>query len=254
MTRAETTAIAVVNLGCVAYAQAEELQRELLGRRKREEIGDVLLLLEHPPVVTLGRNARAGHVLASAAELRRRGVELAHCDRGGDVTYHGPGQLVGYPILDLRRLGMGPVAYMRALEEAHIQVAAGFGLSAGRIAGKTGVWLAGPPRKLVAMGIHVSRGVTSHGFALNVAPDLELFRQLIVPCGLVGYEVTSLERELGRTVAMATVRRAVVWQLGRALARPTVAVSSLEALNQRLAPRNPAGGNTTPHRHDDLIA
>lgn len=251
MTRTETTAIAVVNLGCVAYARAEELQRELVGRRKREEIGDVLLLLEHPPVVTLGRNARAGNVLASAEELRRRGVELAHCDRGGDVTYHGPGQLVGYPILDLRRLGVGPVAYMRALEEAHIQVAAGFGLSAGRIAGKTGVWLAGPPRKLVAMGIHVSRGVTSHGFALNVAPDLELFRQLIVPCGLAGYEVTSLQRELGRTVAMAPVRRAVVWQLGRALARPTVAVSSLEALNQRLAPRN---GNTAPHRHDDLIA
>lgn len=222
--------LAVIHLGRVAYARAEEIQRDLVARRRREEMGDVLLLLEHPPVVTLGRNAKAEHVLASAAELRRSGVELFHCDRGGDVTYHGPGQLVGYPILDLRRLGMGPVAYMRALEEAHIQVAAGYGLRAERIASMTGVWLTRPPRKLVAMGIHVSRGITSHGFALNVAPDLELFQRVIVPCGLAGQGVTSLARELGQPVEMERVRRDVAWQLGRVLARPIVEVSSLEAL------------------------
>lgn len=228
--------ISICNLGVVEYARAEELQRGLVARRRREEIGDVLLLLEHPPVLTMGRNAKAENVLASAAELRRSGVELFHCDRGGDVTYHGPGQLVGYPILDLRRLGMGPVAYMRALEETHIRVAAGWGLQAERMPGLTGVWLGRPARKLVAMGIHVSGGITSHGFALNVVPDLELFQRLIVPCGLAGHGVTSLARELGQPVAMARVRRDVAWQLGRVLARPILEVSSLEALARHRAP------------------
>ncbi len=238
-------ALAVVNLGTVRYGAAEGIQRELVTRRRAGEIGDVLLLLEHPPVVTLGRNAQARNVLAGADELRRQGVDLAACDRGGDVTYHGPGQLVGYPIVDLRGLGMGPVAYMRALEEVHIQVAAGFGLEAVRMAGMTGVWIPGqPPRKLVAMGIHVSRGVTSHGFALNVASDLERFTRLIVPCGLAGHGVTSLQQELGKPVEMARVRAAVAWQFGRVLGRPTVEVSSLEDLGRA----GPAG-----RRHDATI-
>jgi lipoyl(octanoyl) transferase len=245
-------AIAVVNLGAVGYADAEALQRELVARRRAGEIGDVLLLLEHPPVVTLGRNAKAQHVLASAEELRRQGVELAVCDRGGDVTYHGPGQLVGYPILDLRQLGMGPVAYMRALEEVHIRVAAGFGLEATRQPGMTGVWIAGPPaRKLVAMGIHVSRGVTSHGFALNVAPDLGLFTRLIVPCGLAGQGVTSLRQELGRPVEMARVRAAVAWQFGCVLGRATAEVSSLQALRGRQGEPGARGGATA---HHDTVA
>lgn len=238
-------AIHVCNLGTVEYGRAEEVQKELVARRAREEIGDVVLLLEHPAVITLGRNAKTANVLASAEDLRRQGVELCPCDRGGDVTFHGPGQLVGYPVLDLRRLGLGPVAYMRALEEAHIQVAAGFGLRAGRIAGLTGVWLPSPARKLVAMGIHVSRGITSHGFALNVSCDLELFTRLIVPCGLAGHGVTSLERELKRPVEMARVRRDVAWQLGRGLGRPIVEVSSLEAL-PRAGPRDRSHDTTTP--------
>ncbi|HTK96098.1 MAG TPA: lipoyl(octanoyl) transferase LipB [Terriglobales bacterium] len=220
--------ISYIQLGLVPYAQGLELQRKLVAARKAGEIGDVLLLLEHPAVITLGKNADRKNVLASREQLAQKGVALFDCDRGGDVTYHGPGQLVGYPIFDLRQLGVWPVDFMRKLEEVLIRACADFGLLTTRVQGLTGVWTrplkgmqeAGQqesgarfvPKKLAAMGIHVSRGVTSHGFAFNVTSDLEHFR-LIVPCGIADKPVTSLNAELqsrhpNRTVAPPTVAEA----------------------------------------------
>jgi len=180
--------------------------------RKRGEIGDVLLLLEHTPVITLGRNAKAEHVLASREQLAARGVEVFECDRGGDVTYHGPGQLVGYPIFDLRGLAtpagprrtLGAVEFVRRLEEVLIRACADFGVAARRVAGRTGVWAEHSDAKVAAIGVHISRGVTSHGFALNVSTDLDAF-QLIVPCGIADKSVTSLGRELGNAPALERV-------------------------------------------------
>lgn len=226
----------VIELGRVEYAESERIQARAVAARKSGAIGDVLLLLEHPPVITLGRNARGENLLASPPALAARGVALVECNRGGDVTFHNPGQLVGYPILDLRRLprpdflpsapraalgaGLGAVEYMRALEEALIAAAAELGVPARRSPGLTGVWTAPPPgggapRKLAAMGVHISRGVSSHGFALNVNNDLEAFRSLLIPCGLAGHEVTSLARELGRPLSVADASRAVVRHFAR---------------------------------------
>jgi lipoyl(octanoyl) transferase len=196
--------IQVINLGRVPYAQALELQRALVERRKAGAIPDVLLLLEHPPVITLGRNAKTSNLIASRELLPARGIEIFECDRGGDVTYHGPGQLVGYPIFDLRdardaagrRLTLWPVQFVRNLEEILIAACGELGVPARRVAGLTGVWTdSQPPAKLAAIGVHVSRGVTSHGFALNVDPDLKAF-DLIVPCGISDKKVTSLRQEL----------------------------------------------------------
>src|SRR6185312_5024456 len=184
--------ISVVQLGRVDYATGLELQRSLVDLRKAGEIGDVLLLLEHAPVITLGRNAKRENVIASDEQLRQRGVELWECDRGGDVTFHGPGQLVGYPIFDLRgfttpegqRKTLGAVDYVRRLEEVLIRTCAEFGIAAQRVPGMTGVWTQkDEPGKIAAIGVHISRGVTSHGFALNVTTDLEDFN-LIIPCGI----------------------------------------------------------------------
>jgi lipoyl(octanoyl) transferase len=217
--------ISYVQLGLVPYSLGLELQRKLVAARKAGEIGDVLLLLEHPAVITLGKNADKKNVLASREQLAATGVELYECDRGGDVTYHGPGQLVGYPIFDLRELKVWPVDFMRKMEEVLIRTCAEFGVLTARVAGLTGVWTrplhgmqeAGQnedpqratPKKLAAMGIHVSRGVTSHGFAFNVTNDLDHFK-LIVPCGIADKPVTSLNAELqarhpNRTVAPPTV-------------------------------------------------
>ena len=200
-------------LGRVAYDESLRLQEELVELRRDGRIGNVLLLLEHPPVLTLGRHANRANVLASDELLRSRGVTLHAISRGGDVTYHGPGQLIGYPIFDLRSLEnpsggrMGPVDFVRQMEEALIRLCAVYGVRAGRIAGLTGVWcgLAGEtissgkapagPRKIGAIGIHVSRGITSHGFAFNVATDLSYFR-LINPCGITDKPVTSLACEV----------------------------------------------------------
>lgn len=200
------------------YAEAEQLQKTLVAKRQAGEIGDTLVLLEHAPVVTLGRNARAENLLLAPEALAARGITVAECDRGGDVTYHGPGQLVGYPILDLRacprpaflparsgRLELGPVDYVRALEEVLIRAAAEAGAPARRIQGLTGVWTeAEPARKFAAIGVHIARGVTSHGFALNLDTDLAGF-DVIVPCGIRDRGVTSLAQETGRawTVAAA---------------------------------------------------
>jgi lipoyl(octanoyl) transferase len=186
----------VRSLGLMPYSTALETQRELVAARQRGAVGDQLLLLEHPAVITVGVSGRRhrGHVLASPAQLREDGIELLDVPRGGDVTFHGPGQLVGYPIIDLKPDRCDVHRYVRDLEEVLIRTVASFGVVAGRVAGLTGVWVGDD--KLAAIGVRLSRWVTSHGFALNVAPDLDQF-SLIVPCGLVGRGVTSLERLTG---------------------------------------------------------
>jgi lipoyl(octanoyl) transferase len=270
-------------LGRVDYDEALRLQAEIARLRFEGRVENVLLLLEHPPVLTLGRNARRAHVLASEELLARRGVTVREIDRGGDVTYHGPGQLVGYPIFDLRSLRnpgggrMGPVDFVRRMEEALIRLCAGFGVRAGRIPGLTGVWCgvdegsgnrdqgseirgqgsgirgqgsgirgqgseirgqgseissAGPERKIGAIGIHVSRGITTHGFAFNVTTDLRDFG-LIVPCGLPGHAVTSLEREVQRPAelpSLEAVAHRAAREFGLVFDRQVLAVESLAAL------------------------
>jgi lipoyl(octanoyl) transferase len=199
-------------LGLISYQAGLDLQRERVEQRKRGEIPDQLLLLEHPDVITLGvktRNDRS-HVLESEESLARKGVALFETGRGGDVTYHGPGQLVGYPIIDLQPDRRDVHRYVRDLEEVLIQAVAEFGISAGRVAGLTGIWV-GPDdhtAKLAAIGVRISRWVTSHGFALNVSTDLTRFG-LIVPCGITDRGVTSMEQVLGRPVQMDEVASAV---------------------------------------------
>jgi lipoyl(octanoyl) transferase len=255
--------ISVVQLETVDYATGLRLQQRLVELRKNNEIANVLLLLEHEPVITLGRNARRDNVLAGDELLQQRGVELFECDRGGDVTFHGPGQLVGYPIFDLRsflgpdgqRKTLGAVEYVRRLEEALIRTCADYGIASERVAGMTGVWTqiaasegalsADPWRaasagsgtrpnaraqaKIAAIGVHISRGVTSHGFALNVNTDLDCF-DLIIPCGISGKPVTSLERVLGHAVPLDEVAQAVARNFGRVFNSQIVWVESLDAL------------------------
>jgi lipoyl(octanoyl) transferase len=201
----------VEHLGRMEYAAALDLQRQRVAERKARRIPDTLLLLEHPHVYTLGRNARRENLLFTPERLGALGAGLFETDRGGDVTYHGPGQLVGYPILDLTQHRRDLGWFMRALEDVFIGVAADFGLSAGRIQGCPGVWV--DHAKLVAMGVHVSRWITSHGFAFNVSTDLSYFGE-IVPCGLRDKQVTSLEKLLGRRVEMKPVINSVVKHFG----------------------------------------
>jgi lipoyl(octanoyl) transferase len=190
--------ISVVQLGTVSYARGLELQAELVQARKDSRIGDTLLLLEHTPVITLGRNSKRANVLVSDELLARKQVELFECDRGGDVTFHGPGQLVGYPIFDLRGFTphLGAVDFVRRLEEVLIRTCADSGIAAERVKGLTGVWTCETHAKIAAIGVHISRAITSHGFALNVTTDLDYFN-LIVPCGISDKPVTSMARELG---------------------------------------------------------
>ena len=185
------------DLGRRPYAEVLELQRDLRRRRIGGELGeDVLLLVEHPPVITLGRGTRSSSLPIAPAELERRGVEVFEVERGGDVTFHGPGQLVGYPILDLGGHRQDLHWYLRSLEDALIQALGGLGIEAGRNPGLTGVWTAG--RKIASIGIHVKQWVTLHGFALNVTTDLDPF-DLIVPCGIRQVVMTSVAAELLRT-------------------------------------------------------
>jgi lipoyl(octanoyl) transferase len=206
-------ALAVGRLGRVEYQAALDLQQTLVEQRKRGEIPDQLLLLEHPDVITLGVKTRhdRSHVLETPEALAARGVALFEAGRGGDVTYHGPGQLVGYPILDLKPDRCDVHRYVRDLEDVLIGAVAEFGITAGRVPGLTGIWVgpAGREDKLAAIGVRISRWVTSHGFALNVNTDLSRFG-LIVPCGIVGRGVTSMQRLLGRDVPMAEVEDLVV--------------------------------------------
>jgi lipoyl(octanoyl) transferase len=285
--------ISVVQLGRVDYASGLRWQQRLVELRKAGQIGDVLLLLEHTPVITLGRNAKAANVLASPEMLAARGVEVYECDRGGDVTFHGPGQLVGYPIFDLRgfersevsglgsqerqvgalgssqkRQTLGAVDYVRRLENVLIRTCGDFEIPAKRVAGLTGVWTEkggvveehrgndhersrGPSTpqgdrfadrpaplrmttrleeaKIAAIGVHISRSVTSHGFALNVNMDLSLF-DLIVPCGIASKPVTSMQRELGREVELPSVGEAVARNFGVVFGRQMLWVDTLDAL------------------------
>jgi lipoyl(octanoyl) transferase len=217
----------VTRLGLIDYQRALDLQHDLVERRKRGEIPDQLLLLEHPDVITLGVRARhdRSHVLESDASLAARGVALFETGRGGDVTYHGPGQLVGYPILDLKPDRCDVHRYVRDLEDVLIQAVATFGLAAGRVPGLTGIWVgAGDSQaKLAAIGVRISRWVTSHGFALNVNTDLSRFG-LIVPCGIADKGVTSMERQLGRSIQMDEVMDAVETAFSSVFARSSSAL------------------------------
>jgi lipoyl(octanoyl) transferase len=204
-----TIPLQVRRLGVVPYAEGLALQQELVAARKADRIPDQLLLLEHPPVITLGAKVRddRSHVLASEQALDEAGVELFEAGRGGDVTYHGPGQLVGYPIIDLRPDRCDIHRYVRDLEEVMIAAATAFGVRADRVQGLTGAWVGRD--KLAAIGVRISRWVTSHGFAFNVATDLSHF-SLIVPCGIQDRGVTSLGRLLGQPPPMSLVEDAVI--------------------------------------------
>ncbi len=237
--------IHLLQLGRIPYAEGLRIQAEVVAARKAGSIGDTLLLLEHPPVLTLGRNATRANILASDEELTRRGVGIHEINRGGDVTYHGPGQLVGYPIFDLRgdlpgKKGphLGPVDFVRLLEEALMLTCKDFGVPAQRIPKLTGVWTyAGgsiAEKKVAAIGIHVSQAVTSHGFALNVTTDLRDF-ELIVPCGITNRAVTSLELEAPESPqnpapSFERAANSVAANFGRVFQRQIVAVSSLDEL------------------------
>jgi lipoyl(octanoyl) transferase len=289
--------ISVVQLGTVDYALGLRLQQQFVALRKEEKIGDVLLLLEHKPVITLGRNAKAANVTALPELLTQRGVELFECDRGGDVTFHGPGQIVGYPIFDLRgfatpdgkRKTLGAVDFVRRLEEVLIRTCADFGIPTKRIQGLTGVWTEPSPwssraeendsqnrsvksrdleftdghtppqesnkrpldyegqlltepffsarddsskkaeAKLAAIGVHISRSVTSHGFALNVNTDLSYF-DLIIPCGITSKPVTSMQHELGRELDLNAVAESVSRNLGAVFENQILWVDTSDAL------------------------
>jgi lipoyl(octanoyl) transferase len=227
----------VVDLGLLAYAPACELQRRLVQARKAGEIPDTLLFCQHPHTITLGRNGNLENLRASNHLLRQMNVEFHPTDRGGDVTYHGPGQIVGYPILDLTAHRRDVRWYVEQLEEAMIRATAGFGLAAHRSAANHGIWLDSPSsapmpapnneEKLAALGVHLSRWVTSHGFAYNVSTDLRYF-DLIVPCGLAGKRASSLERALGRSVSLAEVRGRIAKHFAEVFALTLVPVSPRE--------------------------
>jgi lipoyl(octanoyl) transferase len=245
-------------LGRVPYDEGLRLQAELVELRRQGRFDNTLLLLEHPPVLTLGRNANRGNVLASVEMLAAQGVTLHEINRGGDVTYHGPGQLVGYPIFDLRSLRnakggrLGPVDFVRLMEEALIRVCGVYGVVAGRICGLTGVWCgldggrdcrkdepqSALGRKIGAIGIHVSRGITSHGFAFNVTTDLRDF-MLINPCGITDRPVTSLQIEMDarkdEVPSLEAVAEQASRQFGLVFGEQVLAVESLAALREQAA-------------------
>ncbi|HLW83681.1 MAG TPA: lipoyl(octanoyl) transferase [Candidatus Sulfotelmatobacter sp.] len=288
--------ISVIQLGTIDYTTGLRLQEQLVALRKENKIDDVLLLLEHKPVITLGRNAKAANVIASPELLTQRGVELYECDRGGDVTFHGPGQLVGYPIFDLRgyansnflssraeendpladcslqsrdlalppRKHLGAVDFVRRLEEVLIRTCADFTIETKRIPGLTGVWteaesndahvataasavrpsearpnihapnvlapnVPAPDSKLAAIGIHISRSVTSHGFALNVNTDLTYFN-LIIPCGITAKPVTSMQKELGKKLDMTVVAESISRNFSVVFSSRVLWVETLDAL------------------------
>jgi len=287
--------ISVVQLGTVDYATGLRLQQQLVALRKEEKVNDVLLLLEHKPVITLGRNAKAKNVVASRELLTERGVELFECDRGGDVTFHGPGQLVGYPIFDLRgfassdakRKTLGVIEFVRRLEDILIRTCADFAIVAKRVPGLTGVWTdpasgldspsqslpdtlsfrakarnllsadtttnVAPEAKLAAIGVHISRSVTSHGFALNVNPDLSYFN-LIIPCGITSKPVTSMQNELGREPDLNIVAESISRNLGVVFQSQILWVDTLDALLGRTlgVPMKPPEELRHIHKEDDI--
>jgi lipoyl(octanoyl) transferase len=222
-----------INLGQIPYTDAWDLQRRIVAARKSDAVPDVLLIVEHPHVITLGRNAKREHLLASNALLDQMHVELCESDRGGDITYHGPGQLVAYPILNLAEIKRDLVWYVRQLEEAMIRASAEYGIKAERRAGRTGIWVDVPQageakltaeEKLGAIGVHVSRWVTSHGLAYNVSTDLKYF-DLIVPCGIPDKRATSLEKLCGGQIESAEVAQRIAQHLGDCFERDFHAIS-----------------------------
>ena len=281
--------ISLIQLGTVNYATGLALQQQLVALRKEEKIGDVLLLLEHKPVITLGRNAKAANVVASAEFLKDRGVELFECDRGGDVTFHGPGQIVGYPILDLRscagpgakRKTLGVIEFVRRLEDVLMRTCADFAIPTKRVIGLTGVWtnagesdarvgtgaFARPVEqsstealttskhleaKLAAIGVHISRYVTSHGFALNVNTDLSYFN-LIIPCGITSKPVTSMQRELGRELDLNAVSESISRNFGVVFQSQILWVDTLDGLLGRTVgvPTKPPANLRQFRKEDD---
>ena len=232
----------VVDLGLVEYGAAWDLQRRVAAARKAGAVPDVLLLCEHLHVITLGRNGKRANLLASDHVLGKMGVSFFETNRGGDITYHGPGQLVGYPILNLSEIRRDVGWYVRGLEEAMIRASAEFGVAGRRVAGRTGVWVDGgkevkevkevkDEEKLAAIGVHLSRWVTSHGFAYNVSTDLRYF-DLIVPCGISGKRATSLEKLLGRRVEIREAAPRIAAHLGELLGLPlrSTAPDALQAM------------------------
>ena len=240
-----TKTCAVVDLGLLSYASAYELQQRAVSARKAGEIPDLLLLCEHPHVITLGRNGKLAHLRANDRLLAQMNVEFHATDRGGDITYHGPGQLVGYPILDLAGHRRDVRWYVQLLEEAMIRTSADFGVQARRVEGRHGLWVdanVGDEEKLAAIGVHLSRWVTSHGFAYNVSTDLRYF-DLIVPCGISGKRATSLERLLNRAVGLDEVQPILVAHFGEVFDCTMFAMSRSE-LAARLD--NPTPGAAHP--------
>jgi lipoyl(octanoyl) transferase len=244
--RAVTKDCQIVDLGLIGYAEAYALQKRVVAARKVDGIEDVLLLCEHTPVITQGRNGKREHLLVSENVLRQRNVEFFETSRGGDVTYHGPGQLVGYPILQLGAIRKDVVWYVRMLEEVMIRTSAEFRICARREEGKTGVWVGNEDKnftqrtqsgeetaadKLGAIGVHISRWVTSHGFAYNVATDLRNF-DLIVPCGIAGRKATSLEKLLERAVSVKEVEPKIVRHFGEVFGLEMKAGSREELLEK----------------------
>ena len=218
----------VVRLGRMGYEECLELQREVARQRISGAIrNDVLLLVEHPPVVTLGRSSKQKNLVSTPAYLASRGVELFEVERGGDVTFHGPGQLVGYPIFDLKRHRQDLHWYLRSVEEALIRTLSGYGIPGERSTGYTGVWTRG--RKIASIGVHARDWVTWHGFALNVTTDLSYF-DLIVPCWIVGVEMTSIEKEAGVAVDLDAVSEAAAREFATVFDLSRVSVSSGELI------------------------
>jgi len=230
--------ISILHLETIDYATGVGLQQRLVELRKEGKVGDVVLLLEHTPVITLGRNAKAGNILASPQVLAQRGVEVSECDRGGDVTFHGPGQMVAYPIFDLRgftahdgkRMTLGVIEYVHRLEEVLIRTCADYRIFTKRISGLTGVCTEqSPEAKIAALGVHISRAVTSHGVALNVNTDLNYFN-LIIPCGIESKPVTSMEKELGKKVALQEVANSISRHFGQVFECQVLWLESLDDL------------------------
>ncbi|HVM74447.1 MAG TPA: lipoyl(octanoyl) transferase LipB [Candidatus Saccharimonadales bacterium] len=222
-----------IDLGLTSWADAYALQQRIETARKAGAIGDVFLLCEHPHVITLGRNANRVNLLASEHVLRQKNVELQPTNRGGDVTYHGPGQIVGYPIVDLTQIKRDVGWYVRTLEETMIRASADFGVETFRVPGKTGIWASArsTEEKLGAVGVHISRWVTSHGFAYNVSTDLRYF-DLIIPCGIADRKATSLEKLLQRNVRLAEVQPRLIQHLAELLSREPRQVTRAELLIQ----------------------
>jgi len=248
------TTCLTIDLGLIGYAEAYALQKRVVAARKADAIGDVLLLCEHPHVITQGRNGKREHLLAGENVLRQKGISLYETSRGGDITYHGPGQIVGYPILNLAAIRRDVVWYVRMLEEVMIRASADFDVSATREPGKTGIWVSpenplqsekSPAEKLGAIGVHLSRWVTSHGFAYNVSTDLRFF-DLIVPCGIADRKATSLEKVLDRRIHSQEVASRLTQHFGQVFGRemqpatPAELIKVLETCEQLANPAVPA--------------